>query len=195
MNSVFAFMRIVPAAAIAVLLSACASGPKFYTDYDQAVDFNRYKTFGFFDPMSIEGENYSSLFGQTFRTAIRREMTARGYVEAANPELGINVSARLQEKTSVTTTNDPFMYGGYYHYRRGFYDPWMAYGYGTETHVSQYTEGTVNVDIVDMAEKRMVWEGVAIGRIKEGRSNAEIRQAIDSGVTTVFADFPGRTGR
>lgn len=51
------------------------------------------------------------------------------------------------------------MHGGYYGYRRGYYDPWMGYGYGTTTQVSQYTEGTINIDLVDMAQKRMVWEG------------------------------------
>ncbi len=187
--------KLLVSIVLAALAAGCASGPQFYTDYDPGVDFGSYRTFGFFEPMSIEGKNYSTLFGESFRTALRREMTARGYVESDNPELGINVSARMQEKTKVTTSSDPFMYGGYYHYRRGFYDPWMTYGYGTETHVSQYTEGTVNVDIVDMAGKRMVWEGVAIGRIKEGRSNAEIRQAIDSGVTTIFQDFPGQAGQ
>ena len=41
----------------------------------------------------------------------------------------------------------------------GFY----GYGWGTTTHVSQYTEGTVNVDLVDAKAKKMVFEGVAIG--------------------------------
>jgi len=177
-----------------VLLAACASGPDIQSDYDPEVDFSQYKTFGFFSPMSIEGNNYSTLFGRQFRDSIGREMRARGYVESNNPDLSVNVSARLQEKTKVTTTTDPMMMGGYYGYRRGYYDPWMGYGYGTTTNVSQYTEGTINVDLVDMAQKRMVWEGVAIGRVKEGRSNAEIRTAIDQGVTTMFAGYPFRAG-
>lgn len=172
------------------ILSSCASGPQIQSDYDPTVDFNQYKTFGFFEPMSIEGDNYSTLFGQQFRASIRREMTARGYVESENPDLGVNVSARLQEKTNVTQSVDPMMTAGYYGYRRGYYDPWMSYGFGTTTHVSQYTQGTVNVDLVDMSQKRMVWEGIGIGKVKEGRSNTEIRAAIDSGVTTMFEGYP-----
>ena len=171
------------------MLTGCASGPTIQTDYDPSVDFSQYRTFGFFSPMSIEGENYSTLFGQAFRESIGREMRALGYVESDNPDLGINVSARLHEKTKVTTTTDPVMHGGYYGYRRGYYNPWGSYGYGTSTHVSQYTEGTINIDIVDMARKRMVWEGVAIGRLKEGRSNAEVREAIDDGVARMFAGY------
>ena len=172
------------------MLTGCASGPKIQTDYDPSVDFSQYRTFGFFNPMSIEGDNYSTLWGQVFRESIGKQMRALGYVESDNPDLGINVSAKIREKTKVTTSADPYMHGGYYTYRRGYYDPWMSYGYGTTTHVSQYTEGTVNIDIVDMAQKRMVWEGIAIGRVKEGRSNAEVREAINDGVIEMFAGYP-----
>ena len=176
-------------------LFACASGPDFSSDYDPDIDFSQYKTFGFFSPMSIEGNQYSTLYGQQFRTSIGRELRARGYIESDNPDLSVNVSARLQDKTKVTTTSDPMMHGGYYGYRRGYYDPWMNYGHSTSTHVSQYTEGTINVDLVDLAKKRMVWEGVAFGRVKEGRTNAEVRTAIDQGVTTMFTGYPFRAGQ
>lgn len=173
-----------------LLLAGCASGPQIQSDYDPEVDFSQYKTFGFFQPMSIEDTRYSNLWGRQFRVSIIREMQAKGYVESENPDLSINVSAKMQEKTKVTQSADPMMYGGYYGYRRGFYDPWMGYGYGTTTNVSQYTQGTVNVDLVDMAQKRLVWEGVGIGRVKEGRSNADIRAAIDAGVTAMFEGYP-----
>ncbi len=176
-------------------LMACASGPEFSSDYDPDVDFSQYKTFGFFSPMSIEGNQYSTLYGQQFRTSIARELRARGYTESDNPDLSVNVSARLQDKTKVTTTSDPMMHGGYYGYRRGYYDPWGSYGHSTSSHVSQYTEGTINVDLVDLTKKRMVWEGVAFGRVKEDRSNAEVRTAIDQGVTTMFSDYPFRAGQ
>jgi hypothetical protein len=172
-----------------IMLAGCASGPKIQSDYDPTVDFSQYRTFGFFNPMSIEGKNYSTMWGQVFRESIGREMRRLGYVEADDPDLGINVSARVQEKTSVTTSADPYMSGYYYGYRRGFYDPWGGYGYGTTTHVSQYSEGTVNIDIVDMAQKRMVWEGVAIGRMKDNRSNAEVRKVINDAVTEMFAGY------
>lgn len=175
---------------VAILsLTACASGPKMFTDHDPTVDFTKYRTFGFFSPMNIEGENYSTLYGESFRRAIGREMNRLGYVEADDPDLAVNVSARLSEKTDVTVTQDAYMGGYYYGYRRGYYDPWMNYGWGTTTHVNQYTEGTVNIDVIDTSRKTMVWEGVIIGRLKDNRSNAEVRAAIDEAVTRMFADY------
>ncbi len=178
----------------ALLAAACASGPNIKADYDHSIDFSQYKTFNFFNPMGIENPNYSSIMGQVFRDAITREMEQRGYTLADNPDLMMNVSASLQDKTQVTTYNDP-MYGGYYGYRAGFYDPWYGYGYGTQTHVSQYTEGTVNIDMVDANAKRMIWEGVAVGRVKEGQSNEEVRAAINAGVAEMFSQYPFRAGQ
>lgn len=175
-----------------LLISACASGPNIRSDFDHSVDFTQYKTYGFFSPLGIEGPNYSTIYGSVFREAIKREMQARGYRESDNPDLLINVSAHLEDKTKVTQSTTPGYYGagGYYGYRRGFYDPWVGYGYGTTTHVSQYTEGTVNVDVVDAGAKKMVFEGVAVGRLKDNRTNEQIRQAINAGVTEMFANYP-----
>ena len=121
------------------LLAGCASGPDIRSDYDPTVDFSEYRTYGFFQPLGLEGQGYESIIGNMFREALSREMEARGYTRSDNPDLMLNVSARLQDKTKVTTYNDPYPMGGYYGYRRGFYDPWYGYGFNTTTHVSQYT--------------------------------------------------------
>jgi len=177
-----------------MLITSCASGPTIKSDYDRSVDFSNYKTYGYFSPMGIENPNYSSLLGQMFRDAIDAQMQPRGYVLSDNPDLLINVSARLEDKTQVRTYTDP-MYGGYYGYRGGLYDPWGGYGYGTSTHVSQYTEGTVNVDMVDIKQKRMVWEGIAIGRVDEKKKNENLRQDIMDGVAEMFTNYPFRAGQ
>lgn len=195
-HSVFARMsRLVFLTMVAATLVACASKPTIQSDYDPAIDFSNYKTYGFFSPMGIESPNYSSIYGSIFRDAISKEMESRGYVLSDNPDLLLNVSGRLQEKTKVTITSDPYLGGYYYGYRRGFYDPWYGYGFGTTTHVSNYTEGTVNVDMVDRVAKRMVWEGVAVGRVSEKRSRNERREAIYSAIRDMFSGYPFRAGQ
>jgi len=184
--------KALAALLLAVILASCTTGPNIRVDYDRSVDFSGYKTYGYFQPMSIESKNYTSLIGDHFREAIDREMTLRGYVKSDNPDLLVNVSATFNDKTRVSQT--PSMHHTYYGYRSGFYDPWYGYGHATETHVRQYTEGTVNLDIVDPKLKRMVWEGVAIGTITEKkRENA--RQVISNGVSLVFAQYPFRAER
>jgi hypothetical protein len=190
--------RLVTVLITAILLSACgASAPKIHSDYDRSVDFSQYKTYGYYSPMGIENPNYSSLLGQHFRDAIDAQMLSRGYAKSNNPDILINVSARLQDKTKVTQTGSSmhggYGGGGYYGYRGGMYDPWGGYGYGTQTHVSQYTEGTINVDMVDVQQKRMIWEGVAIGRVQD--KNENLRQDIMDGIKEMFTPYPFRAGQ
>ena len=195
-HSIFKNMsRFVLLTSAVMLLASCASKPTIETDYDHTVDFSKYTTYGFFNPMGIENPNYSSIYGSIFRGAISKEMESRGYKMSDNPDLMINVSGRLQDKTKVTTTSDPYMGGGYYGYRRGAYGAWGGYGYGTQTHVSNYTEGTVNVDMVDRNLKRMVWEGVAVGRVNEKKTNEETRANINAGIQEMFAGYPFRAGQ
>ncbi|MDX2428070.1 MAG: DUF4136 domain-containing protein [Xanthomonadales bacterium] len=188
-------LKLILLTCIAALISSCASKPKIVTDYDHSVDFSQYKTYAFFNPMGIENPNYSSIYGSIFRDAISKEMESRGYTRSDNPDLLINVSGRLQDKTKVTTTSDPYMSGGYYGYRRGRYGAWGGYGYGTQTHVSQYTEGTVNVDMVDRELKRMVWEGVAVGRVNDKKTSEETRTNIYAGIQEMFSAYPFRAGQ
>jgi hypothetical protein len=187
--------RFAMLTAAAMLLAACASKPTIESDYDHTIDFSQYKTYGFFTPMGIENPNYSSIYGSIFRDSISKELESRGYTMSDNPDLMINVSGRMQDKTKVTTTSDPYMGGGYYGYRRGAYGTWGGYGYGSSTHVSQYTEGTINVDMVDRAQKRMVWEGVAVGRVNEKKTSEETREGIYAGIKEMFAGFPFRAGQ
>jgi hypothetical protein len=196
----FSFFKFPVTVILVMLVTACASSPTIQSDYDHSVDFSQYKTYGYYSPMGIENPNYSSLLGSMFRDAIDAQMRPRGYVQSNNPDILINVSARLEDKTKVTTTTDPMMYGGgmyggggYYGYRSGLYDPWGGYGYGTRTHVSQYTEGTINVDMVDVDNKRMIWEGIAIGRVQDKNDN--LREDIRVGVAEMFENYPFRAGQ
>jgi hypothetical protein len=77
---------------------------------------------------------------------------------------------------------------GYYGYRSGFYGGWGGY----YTNVDQYTEGTLNIDLVDAKHRQLVWEGVAVGRVTEKhRENREA--AINTAVAEIFKKFPFRS--
>jgi hypothetical protein len=119
-------------------------------------------------------------------------MELRGYTLSDDPDLLVNFNAILREKTDVRTTPAP-MYGGYYGYRGGFYDPWMGYGYAQETHVSQYTEGTFNIDLVDARKKKLVWEAVGTGRISQKLLD-ELEERVNIGVAKYFEKYPFTAG-
>jgi hypothetical protein len=175
----------------ALVVSACSSTPQVQSSYDQAVDFSQYRTYNFFSDAGPDSTNYKSLFTQYMIVAIEREMEMRGYQKSANPDLLVNFNANFTDKTKVTTS--PSM-GGYYGYRGGHYGGWGGYGMATDTHVSQYTEGTFNIDLVDAKQKQLVWEGVLVGKIKDD-SFEDLEQKINAGVPRFFAKYPFIAGQ
>lgn len=178
--------RLLIVASSMLIFAACASGPNIRSDYDQSMDFGNYSTYNFFADAGPDSTSYQGLFTQYMITAIDREMQSRGYKKSDNPDLLVNFNANFQDKTKVTTT--PSM-GGYYGYRGGYYGAWGGYGYGTDTHVSQYTEGTFNIDLVDAKRKQLVWEAVAVGRIRDDTFD-NLQQKVDEGVPQFFASYP-----
>ena len=189
----------LPAIAAALLIAACmtgcASGSKIRSDFDRNADFSQYQTYNFYAGAGPERTYYQSLFSEYMITAINKEMHARGYEKSDDPDLLVNFNAIVRDKTKVTTRPAPVSYRGYYGYRHGYYDPWFGYShsYATETHVSEYTEGTVNIDLVDTKNKKLVWEAVAVGRVRD-KTLQNLELAVMETVPRFFETYPYRAG-
>lgn len=173
-------------------LAGCATGPTIRTNVDPNVDFTRFRTFDFLQPLSTDREGYQSFISRDLMAAAEREMTALGFTRTGtNPDLLVNFSATLDQRLRVTQT--PTMGGGatWGSHRRGAsYGVWGGY----RTDVRQDTMGTVGVDIVDAQRMQLVWEGVAVDRVT--RSTAEnVGPALDSAVREIFRQFPARVGK
>lgn len=181
--------RLLALISFIALVAGCASSPNIRADYDKTADFSQYKTFNFYSDAGPDGTEYQSFFSRYMIAAITNEMQARGYTLSDDPDLLVNFNAILQDKTKVRTTPSAPPMGGYYGYRGGFYDPWYGYGYGTETHVSQYTEGTFNIDLVDARAKKLVWEAVGVGKVTD-KALEELETRVPEGVAEFFANYP-----
>ncbi len=175
-------------------LAGCASGPSIMSDYDHNAPFGSYNTYNFMEDAGPENTSYQSFFSQYMVEAITIEMEDRGYTKSDNPDLLVNFNAILQDKTKVTTSPAP-MTGGYYGYRAGHYGygAWGGYGYATETRVSEYTEGTFNIDIVDAKKHQLVWEAVGVGKVSQ-KALANLEEGVRNGVPRYFSLYPFRAG-
>lgn len=171
---------VLPAAA--ALLAACASKPTIRSNVDPAADFSSYRTFAYLDETGGRAPTYDSFTARYLKLAIDREMQSRGIQKSSEPQLLVNLHVQTKDKVKVTDTGGSY---GYYGYRSGLY----GWDTGVSTHVDNYTEGTLNVDVVDSAAKRLVWEGIAIGRISD-KSLDNPQPAIDAVVKQVFERFP-----
>jgi len=174
-----------------LLLAGCATGPQITSEADPEADFGSYRTFGFYAPLALEKEGYATPTTDRIKAAARAQLESRGYIYTPEqPDLWVNLNAYMQKRTDVTSipTVD---YNYYYSYRARSY--FAVPFWHDETHVRQYTEGTLNVDLVDRRKNRLVWEGIAVGRI--AKLKPEERAArIDSTVADIFARYPYRAG-
>ena len=168
-------------------LNGCASGPQVQVEMDRAADFSQYKTFAFVSPLGTDRNGYQTLVSGQLKASARRELEARGLrFDAAAPQLLINFNASLSEK--LRTSPGPSYGIGYYGYRGGLYAPWPYYR--DLNSVSQYTEGTLNIDVVDAARKQMIWEGVVTGTVADHLSPEQAEAAINRALAAAFVKFP-----
>jgi hypothetical protein len=173
----------------AIALAGCASGPDVRGDYDKAADFGKYRSYGFVAQAGTDSGEFKSLATQLLQNAASREMEARGYARAENPDLVINFKGKLEEKTDIESTPAPY-YGAGWGYR-GWYG--APYG-GTEVTTRRYNVGTLVVDIVDREKRQVVFQGgiedVVTKQMMENRE-----ATINNAVAQIFAKYPFVAGQ
>jgi hypothetical protein len=180
-------------AGVAALVGCAPPKPTLHSDYDKSVNFASFHTYAYVNPVGTDKAGYSSLVTQHFKSAIDTEMSARGYRKVdADPDLLVNFMANATEKTDVRSTpsTSVSMGMGYYGYRGGMYAGMPVYS-SSDIETVRYKVGTANIDVVDAHQKRLIWTGVAEGRLSaEAMKNPQ--PAIANVVTQMFLDFPGR---
>jgi len=185
--------RLLATLAVATLaMVGCTSGPEIRADYDKAADFGTYRTYGFVAQAGTDAGDFRSLATQMLQNAAAREMEARGYRRAADPDLVINFTGRLEEKTDVESVPAPY-YGPSWGYRGWYGSPYGGWG-GTEVTTRHYKVGTLVMDVVDRAKRQVVFQGgVEAVVTKEMQQNREA--AINKAVAHIFSKYPFVAGQ
>lgn len=186
--------RLFLLAVTALFVAACAPKVVVRSDIDPRADFNSYQSWGFFDPMGIEGGYNSPVYGETFRAAITGEMTARGYREGDEPDLKVNVTFQVDQKVKMTTYTQPYM-SGYYYNRPGgaYYGSGVGVGVGVGSRPSKVEEASVFIDVVDTDRAQLVWQGVATFTIQD-KPQKDLGKAVDETVGLIFNQYPVKRG-
>ena len=179
--------RALLLAAAVLLLGGCTAGPKVFTNESPIADFGRYSTYTFADDLGTdEGRDVRTLMSQYLIDEVSGQLDSRGYTFVEqDADLTVNFDMLTQEKLrSVPTAS----YGGYYGYGR--YPGWGYYGaYGDTYRITQFTEGSLSVTLIDSTTNGVVWEGIGVGRITdEVRENLGL--SIREAVNLMFARFP-----
>jgi hypothetical protein len=182
------------------LLAACAlvacSTVTVTTDYDRSASFGKYKTYSL--APATQGQTLSPTSEATLRDALHTELAARGITESTTGkgDLAIVRHVFTADKVSVQQYTDwgygrGVGYSGAWPYAYGTYGTWSG-APRTYTDVSNYTEGTLILDVVDTRTRKLVFRGTGTAVVSGSESNAgKIRDAVKK----MVAALPSPAGR
>ncbi len=185
--SLLARLRWACASAALLIATGCSS-TQVYSDRDPSADFGAYSTFGFVDELGTDDDaEYGTLLSKHLRSATTRELESRGYQPSDEPDLLVNFNVYTKDR--IRTVRRTSL--NYYDFRRRCRVPYGAWGgYPLrETIVDQYTEGTLQIDVVDRLRRQVVWEAAVVGRVSaDERENP--RETLERAVAEAFDHYP-----
>jgi predicted nucleotidyltransferase len=194
---------------ILILFSSCAR-QQFIThsDIDRTVDFSQYQTFTMAEielPQHAEDDIMNNaLVQKRIKDNVAAELKARGYQEVeSGGDLFVRAFKRTQERREEETRYHPAgmgmgYWGGFWGGPWGWGSPFMwgrPWGWGMGsipyTHVREFIEGQVIVNVYDQNKNELVWQGWSRGEVRPYRRTMRNReQAIVEKVSEIMADFP-----
>src|ERR1700722_14954136 len=141
-----AFWRGIALFALMLVGAHAALAQKVTMEFDQSIDFSKYKTFAIRDGQ-LNSKNpalNSDLVKKRLDSDIVRFFSAKGLSEVSGPsDLNVRYVLGSARKTEVET------------YPAGWY------GLGTRVVRVPYSEGTLVIDLRDPTTRSLVWRGIA----------------------------------
>ena len=191
-------IRFTTALVAALMLAACATKPpEPVVDFAPDYNFSQPKTIGFYAMSGeVTGNNPTELTDfqrDRIDDALQGALEAKGFVfvdKTADADLLLSWHLNLMEKTDVKTYNNP-SYGasvGYSRYNR--YAMYNCYNCmnQTDVRVTEYTQGTFIIDMIDPDANASVWRSVTQSKLKD--ETIRDQAALDSAAMRVLAGFP-----
>ncbi len=179
-------MKFFSLVALMTILVGCSSTYKAKVDFDrnEKISTSEYKTFAWLKEAKIlaESEDLNPVMKVRFDEAIEKAFETKGYQLVEDPETAdFTISYTLGSRDKIKVDTFPSTYNAGFMWGRRYYGGMHM---GTETHVRNYSEGKLAIDVFDVKTKEPVWHGWAVKRISSkdkenpGRSIQPIVQEV-----------------
>lgn len=171
----------------ALALTACSTPLTATVDHDPNFDFSKVRRIAIqpIDRTVVSTATISDLQVERINAAFTQELNRRGYdVVRDNSEADLLMTWHLvtQEHTDLRTYNTmSARYNACWH---------CGPAITPDVRVTQYTQGTLIVDLIDPVRLQSVWRSVVQSRLREQndpQAAAELRAAA---AAAIFAEFP-----
>ena len=160
-----------------LILTSCSS-VRVNSDYDQKVNFEKYKTFAYLKS-SIDKVEISDLDKKRILRSIDETMSNKGFNKSETPDMLISFFTKENQQVNVYNNNN-FGWGW----------GWNPY-WGTSIYyssVSSYPEGTLYINILDANTKDLIWQGEGSGYLTNDTKQKDER--IKEFATKILEQFP-----
>ena len=175
-------------------LSGCSTLTVSY-DYNQKVDFSKFKTYDWIPfPKDMPA---SELDRARFIAAVEKNLKSKGITQnSSNPDFLIATHFGTESKIDITNwgyTYAPNTYytgHGYGHHGYGY--DYYGGGYTTTGGVSiyEYEQGTLILDFVKTDSKQLIWRATAKAVISPASTPEKQTEKINNAVKEILSSFP-----
>ena len=174
-----------------MLAVGCADKPTYEFDYDQAFPFGGYQTYRWYDDDHNTRESQyrrRNSSDQRVRNTANQELVQRGFREGPRDAADFWVNYHVTKRqTQRVSGQEQGMHGGV---GVGTYGKSVSVGYSSGPSVKTYEDGTAVFDVIDIRSGKIVWRGVAEGRLKNKMSKADKEQLTITVVHELLKQFP-----
>lgn len=171
----------------ALMMSLGAQGQKINVVYDKQLNFAQFKTFAW----APHGAVAHPMLAANIVGAIEQELQARGLQKVNmqdNPGLVIQIYGSI-DQDSTLYSNDPLYMGsgGVPPFDPSFSGPMLTGQYGNTTITIH--NGQLVVDLIDAANKKLVWRGMASQKLAAHDPNKLLSQ-VNGAISKMFKQYP-----
>ncbi|MGY8818949.1 MAG: DUF4136 domain-containing protein [Pseudomonadales bacterium] len=175
-----------------LMLAACQS-TQVQRDFDPQRDFSAYRTWSWKEPAlqyrPDDPRIKSDLTEQRIRSAVSEQLDQRGLRQAgsgAQPDLLVQAWFLVDERSQQHTTSSISGWGG----------PWHGFWGGpvmTDTRTIHYQVGTLQLDMYDADDGKLVWRGSAEQVLRDDPGSPQERAGMfRETVNKVLSQYPPR---
>ncbi|HED35689.1 MAG TPA: DUF4136 domain-containing protein [Gammaproteobacteria bacterium] len=166
-------------------------------DYNPKVDFKQLKTY---DWIPFPADMPANELDRTrFVTAVETNLKSKGFTkDTANPDFLIATHFGTESRIDITNWGYSYAPNTYYtgHGGHGYYGYGYGHGYGggyaTTGGVSvyEYEQGTLILDFVNTATKKLMWRATAKAIVSPESTPQKQTEKINKSVQKILENFP-----
>ena len=181
--------------AVLWMASACAPSPKIGYDFDRSTDFSAYHTYAWLSgnqEKTGDRRADSSTVDMRIRIAVGTQLRLKGYqpLPEGKPDFYVAYHVGLKDSAPSITTQY-YSDGMAGHAFSHSADTRSAGGSAPVTNETpSYLTGSLLIDVIDAASRKLVWRGTAAGEVDPGLTSQQRDERTKAIVHDILSHFP-----